>query len=65
MSRNLNHALGAYPRLRLRRNRRDDWTRRLVAEHVLTATDFLWPVFVHDAAEARVPIASMPGVDRL
>jgi porphobilinogen synthase len=57
--------LGAFPRLRLRRNRRDAWTRRLVAETVLTAADFLWPVFVHDAAETRVPIASMPGVDRL
>jgi porphobilinogen synthase len=57
--------LGAYPRLRLRRNRRDDWTRRLVAENVLTPADFLWPVFVHDGAAAREPIPSMPGVDRL
>jgi porphobilinogen synthase len=57
--------LGAYPRLRMRRNRRDDWTRRLVAENVLTAADFLWPVFVHDGKEAKVPIPSMPGVERL
>jgi porphobilinogen synthase len=57
--------LGAYPRLRLRRNRRDDWSRRLVAENVLTAADFIWPVFVHDAPAARAPVASMPGVDRL
>jgi porphobilinogen synthase len=57
--------LGAFPRLRMRRNRRDDWTRRLVAEHVLTAADFLWPVFVHDGREAKVPIPSMPGVERL
>jgi porphobilinogen synthase len=55
----------AYPRIRLRRNRRDDWTRRLVAETVLTAADFLWPVFVHDGKDGRVPIPSMPGVDRL
>jgi porphobilinogen synthase len=49
----------------MRRNRRDDWTRRLVAETTLAPADFLWPVFVHDAKAAREPIASMPGVDRL
>jgi porphobilinogen synthase len=65
LSSNPNRPLGAYPRLRLRRNRRDDWTRRLVAENTLAPADFLWPVFVHDGAAAREPIASMPGVDRL
>jgi porphobilinogen synthase len=57
--------LGAYPRVRMRRNRRDDWSRRLVAEHVLTAGDLIWPVFVHDEHAARTPVPSMPGVDRL
>jgi len=57
--------LGAYPRVRLRRNRRDEWSRRLVAEHALTPADLIWPVFVHDGKEARQPVASMPGVDRL
>jgi len=57
--------LGAYPRIRMRRNRRHDWSRRLVAEHVLTPADFIWPVFVHDEPAARTPIASMPGVSRL
>jgi porphobilinogen synthase len=57
--------LGAYPRVRLRRNRRDDWSRRLVAESVLTAADLIWPVFVHDERAARAPVPSMPGVDRL
>ncbi len=57
--------LGAYPRIRLRRNRRDEWSRRLVAEHVLTASDLIWPVFVHDEKSARVPVASMPDVHRL
>jgi porphobilinogen synthase len=57
--------LGAFPRIRMRRNRRDAWTRRLVAESVLTPADLIWPVFVHDAPAARQPIASMPGVDRL
>jgi porphobilinogen synthase len=57
--------LGAYPRIRLRRNRRDDWSRRLVGENVLTPSDLIWPVFVHDELATRTPIASMPGVDRL
>jgi porphobilinogen synthase len=59
-------SLGAYPRVRMRRNRRDDWSRRLVAEHVLTPADFIWPVFVkEDGGADREPIASMPGVNRL
>ncbi len=57
--------LGAYPRVRMRRNRRQDWQRRLVAEHVLTAGDLIWPVFIHDEPAARTAIPSMPGVDRL
>src|SRR5579862_4567346 len=65
LSRNPSQPLSGYPRVRMRRNRRDDWTRRLVAENALSPADFLWPVFVHDGAEARVPIPSMPGVDRL
>ena len=53
-----------FPRTRMRRNRQSDWSRRLVAENLLTANDLIWPVFVHakDGAEA---IPSMPGVDRL
>ena len=57
--------LGFFPRIRMRRLRRHDWSRRLVAEHTLAAADFIWPVFVHDGRHAREPIASMPGVDRL
>src|SRR5579863_6186399 len=60
-----NQPLGAYPRVRLRRNRRTPWVRRMVAEHILSASDFIWPVFVQDNTAARTPIASMPGVDRL
>ena len=65
MTRSPVQPLGAYPRVRLRRNRRDEWSRRLVAENVLTPADFIWPVFVHDAPVARAPVPSMPGVDRL
>jgi porphobilinogen synthase len=56
--------LASFPRLRLRRNRRDAWSRKLVAETVLTAGDFIWPVFVHDEGK-KAPVPSMPGVFRL
>src|SRR5437899_3776904 len=56
--------LAPYPRTRLRRNRRDPWSRKLVAETVLTAGDLIWPVFVHDEGH-RAPIPSMPDVFRL
>ena len=51
--------------IRMRRNRRADWARRMVREHVLTADDLIWPVFVMDGEKARQPVASMPGVERL
>jgi len=50
---------------RPRRNRKAEWTRRLVAENVLTTSDLIWPLFLVAGATARTPIASMPGVDRL
>jgi porphobilinogen synthase len=56
---------GEYPATRMRRNRRHDWSRRMVRENQLTANDFLWPVFIHDGQNRRQPIPSMPGVDRL
>ena len=56
--------LGRYPTTRPRRNRRDDWSRRLVAETVLTVNDLIWPVFVHEL-DGPAPIPSMPGVERL
>ena len=59
------HFTGRFPRTRMRRNRRDRWTRALVAEHRLTASDLIWPVFVRDGNKAREPIRSMPGVARL
>ncbi len=56
---------GAFPATRMRRNRRDGWTRRLVAENRLSVDDLIWPVFVHDGGEARIAIPSLPGVSRL
>jgi porphobilinogen synthase len=57
-------AHGQYPRVRLRRNRTAEWTRRLVAESRLTVEDLVWPVFVHDD-DGREDVPSMPGVQRL
>jgi porphobilinogen synthase len=54
-----------FPTTRMRRNRRDDWNRRLVAEHKLSVDDLIWPVFVHEGDAARMPVPSLPGVDRL
>jgi len=52
-------------KMRPRRNRKAEWTRRLVRESVLTTDDLIWPLFVADGHNKRVPVASMPGVDRL
>jgi porphobilinogen synthase len=54
-----------FPRQRMRRNRRDRWNRRLVAESRLSVDDLIWPVFVHGGAAAREPVPSLPGIDRL
>ncbi len=56
--------LAPFPRARLRRNRRDAWSRKLVAENSLSAADLIWPVFVHDDGR-KLPIPSMPGAFRL
>ncbi|MCJ2073212.1 porphobilinogen synthase [Methylobacterium sp. J-030] len=50
---------------RPRRNRKAEWSRRLVREHTLTVDDLIWPMFVIDGAGRREPIVSMPGVERL
>ncbi|WP_439573722.1 porphobilinogen synthase [Phreatobacter sp.] len=50
---------------RMRRNRKSDWSRRLVRETVLTTNDLIWPIFLVDGSEARAPVATMPGVDRV
>ena len=56
--------LGRYPNTRLRRNRRDDWSRRLVSQTRLSIDDLIWPVFVHEL-DGPAPVPSMPGVERL
>ena len=60
----MNVAGTRFPATRMRRNRRDDWNRRLVAENVVAPADLVWPVFVHDREEPEIEIPSMPGVFR-
>ncbi len=50
---------------RMRRNRRTDWSRRMVRETVITADDLIWPIFIVDGKGVRQPVASMPDVERL
>ena len=51
--------------IRPRRNRRADWARRMVREHVLTADDLIWPLFLVEGKKVRAAVDSMPGVERL
>lgn len=55
----------AFPALRMRRLRRHEWTRRLVAKSSLSPSDFIWPLFLIDGSNRREAVASMPGIDRL
>ncbi len=57
--------LGAYPSVRMRRMRHDDFSRRLMRENVVTPNDLILPVFVMEGKHCREPIPTMPGVDRL
>jgi porphobilinogen synthase len=57
--------LGKYPRRRMRRTRRDDFSRRLVRENRLTADDLIYPVFVIEGVDREQAVPSMPGVRRL
>jgi len=57
-------ATGQYPRIRMRRNRADDWSRRMVAEQRLGPQDFILPVFVKEGGAKREAINAMPGIHR-
>src|SRR5579871_6393259 len=56
--------LGQFPDVRMRRMRRDDFSRRLMREHVLTTDDLIYPVFVIDGQSRTESVDSMPGVSR-
>ena len=55
---------GAYPAVRMRRNRRTAWSRALVRETSLQTSDLIWPLFVIDGSGRSEPVPSMPGVER-
>ena len=56
---------GVFPNTRMRRNRNDDFSRRLIKESVITPSDLIHPIFLIEGTNSRESIASMPGVERL
>ncbi len=58
-------SVGQFPTTRMRRNRYDAWTRRLVAENALSVDDLIWPVFIIEGRGITSDVASMPGVQRV
>jgi len=54
-----------YPNLRMRRMRRDDFSRRLMRENILTANDFIYPMFILEGENQREAVTSMPGIERV
>ena len=59
-----NVGIGTYPNVRMRRNRKTDWSRRLVSESGLTTDDLIWPIFIREGRNVKEPVKSMPGVFR-
>ena len=58
-------SVGQFPSTRMRRNRYDAWTRRLVAENALSADDLIWPIFIIEGSGLTTDVGSMPGVQRV
>ena len=56
--------IGKYPSLRLRRTRKESWSRRLIQENTLSPNDFILPIFLIEGSNKRQAISSMPGVYR-
>ena len=54
--------IGSYPNVRLRRNRKAEWSRRLVSESNLSPSDLIWPIFIRNGKNIKEPVKSMPGV---
>ena len=59
------HAAAQFPAIRLRRMRRDPFSRALMRENTITAHDLIYPVFILDGVGQRQQVASMPGVERV
>ena len=64
MARSPSTPVGVFPQTRMRRNRRWDWSRRMVRENILSPDDFIWPVFVCDGTDRTEKIPTMPGMTR-
>ena len=56
--------IGSYPSIRLRRNRKTEWSRRLVSENNLSTNDLIWPIFIRDGKNIKEPVKTMPGIYR-
>jgi porphobilinogen synthase len=56
--------VGSYPEVRLRRNRKTEWSRRLVSENKLSTNDLIWPIFIREGKNIKEPVKTMPGVYR-
>ena len=56
--------IGSYPSTRLRRNRKREWSRRLVQESTLSANDLIWPIFISEGKNLKEQIKTMPGIYR-
>ena len=57
-------SIGSYPNTRLRRNRKKEWSRRLVQENTLSSNDLIWPIFICEGRNVNEPIKTMPGIYR-
>ena len=57
-------SIGSYPSLRMRRNRKAEWSRRLVSENNLSSNDLIWPIFIREGKNEKEPVKSMPDVYR-
>jgi len=55
---------GSYPNVRLRRNRKTEWSRRLVSESNLSTNDLIWPIFIREGKNIKESVKTMPGIYR-
>ncbi len=57
-------SIGSYPNVRLRRNRKTEWSRRLVSESSLSTNDLIWPIFIREGKNIKESVKTMPGIYR-
>jgi len=57
-------SIGSYPNVRLRRNRKTEWSRRLVSESNLSTNDLIWPIFIREGKNIKESVKTMPGIYR-